>query len=52
MAYAPSSLNAVHLLIKWMSHCFQGNTLNLGASLYLSLLSNKVWYVAEVMEII
>lgn len=28
-AYAPSSLNALHLLIKWMSHCFQCHTLNL-----------------------
>lgn len=43
-AYAPSSLNALHLLIKWMSHCFQSNTLNLWASLYFSLLSQTRFF--------
>lgn len=38
-AYAPSSLNVLHLLIKWMSHCFQCNTLNLWAFLYSNSLS-------------
>lgn len=46
-AYAPSSLNALHLLIKWMSHCFQSNTLNLCASLYLGLLSQTRFFMLQ-----
>lgn len=44
-AYAPSSLNALHLLIKWMSHCFQSNTLNLCASLYVGCLSQTRFFL-------
>lgn len=46
-AYAPSSLNALHLLIKWMSHCFQSNTLNLWASLYFGLLSQTRLFMLQ-----
>lgn len=44
-AYAPSSLNALHLLIKWMSHCFQSNTLNLWASVCFHFLSQTRFFV-------
>lgn len=43
-AYAPSSLNALHLLIKWMSHCFQSNTLNLWASVCFHFLSQTRFF--------
>lgn len=46
-AYAPSSLNALHLLIKWMSHCFQSNTLNLWASLCRGSLSQTRYFMPQ-----
>ncbi len=46
-ASAPSSLNALHLLIKWMPHCFQSNTLNLWASLHFNLLSETRFFMLQ-----
>lgn len=46
-AYAPSSLNALHLLIKWMSHCLQSNPLNLCASLCLGLMSHTRLFMLQ-----